>query len=40
MLDRFRAFWTKVISPVAHLLIKLGVSNRVQVALLVHDATA
>ena len=26
MLDRFRAFWTKVISPVAHLLIKLGVS--------------
>lgn len=26
MLERFRAFWTKVISPVAHLLIKLGVS--------------
>ena len=26
MLDRFSAFWTKVISPVAHLLIKLGVS--------------
>lgn len=26
MLDRFRAFWTKVISPVAHLLLKLGVS--------------
>src|SRR6478736_2628838 len=26
MLDRFRAFWTKVISPVAHLLIRLGVS--------------
>ena len=26
MMERFRAFWTKVISPVAHLLIKLGVS--------------
>ena len=26
MLDRFRAFWTKVISPVARLLIRLGVS--------------
>lgn len=26
MLERFRAFFTKVISPVAHLLIKLGVS--------------
>src|SRR6476620_8099990 len=26
MLDRFRAFWTKVFSPVAHLLIRLGVS--------------
>jgi len=26
MLERFRAFWTKVISPIAHLLIKLGVS--------------
>ncbi len=26
MLDRFRAFWTKVISPVAHLFIKLGIS--------------
>jgi len=26
MIDRFRAFWTKVISPVAHLLIRLGVS--------------
>ncbi|CUR54680.1 Phosphatidylglycerophosphate synthase [metagenome] len=26
MLDHFRAFWTKVISPVAHLLIRLGVS--------------
>ncbi|MDP3889712.1 phosphatidylinositol phosphate synthase [Nocardioides sp.] len=26
MMDRFRAFWTKVISPVAHLLIRLGVS--------------
>src|SRR6476646_1983583 len=27
MLDRFRAFWTKVIAaPVAHLLIKMGVS--------------
>lgn len=26
MMERFRAFFTKVISPVAHLLIKLGVS--------------
>jgi CDP-diacylglycerol--glycerol-3-phosphate 3-phosphatidyltransferase/CDP-diacylglycerol--inositol 3-phosphatidyltransferase len=26
MLERFRAFWTQVISPVAHLLIRLGVS--------------
>jgi CDP-diacylglycerol--glycerol-3-phosphate 3-phosphatidyltransferase/CDP-diacylglycerol--inositol 3-phosphatidyltransferase len=26
MLERFRAFWTKVISPVARLLIRLGVS--------------
>src|SRR6476469_4815414 len=26
MLDRFRAFWTKVISPVAHLFIRLGIS--------------
>jgi CDP-diacylglycerol--glycerol-3-phosphate 3-phosphatidyltransferase/CDP-diacylglycerol--inositol 3-phosphatidyltransferase len=26
MLDRFRAFWTKVFSPIAHLLIRLGVS--------------
>jgi phosphatidylglycerophosphate synthase len=26
MLERFRAFWTKVISPVATLLIRLGVS--------------
>ncbi len=26
MLDHFRAFWTKVVSPVAHLLIRLGVS--------------
>lgn len=26
MLERFRAFWTKVISPIAHLLIRLGVS--------------
>ncbi|MDN4161617.1 phosphatidylinositol phosphate synthase [Nocardioides abyssi] len=26
MLDRFRAFWTKVVAPVAHLLIRLGVS--------------
>ena len=26
MLDRFRAFWTKVVSPVAHLLIRMGVS--------------
>ncbi|MGZ4446825.1 MAG: phosphatidylinositol phosphate synthase [Nocardioides sp.] len=26
MMERFRAFWTKVFSPVAHLLIRLGVS--------------
>jgi phosphatidylglycerophosphate synthase len=26
MLEHFRAFWTKVISPIAHLLIRLGVS--------------
>lgn len=26
MMERFRAFWTKVISPIAHLLIKMGVS--------------
>jgi CDP-diacylglycerol--glycerol-3-phosphate 3-phosphatidyltransferase len=26
MMERFRAFWTKVLSPVAHLLIRLGVS--------------
>lgn len=26
MLERFRAFWTKVISPVARLLLKLGIS--------------
>jgi CDP-diacylglycerol--glycerol-3-phosphate 3-phosphatidyltransferase len=26
MLERFRAFWTKVFSPIAHLLIKMGVS--------------
>jgi CDP-diacylglycerol--glycerol-3-phosphate 3-phosphatidyltransferase len=26
MLERFRAFWTKIVSPIAHLLIKLGVS--------------
>lgn len=26
MLERFRAFWTKVLAPVAHLLIRLGVS--------------
>jgi phosphatidylglycerophosphate synthase len=26
MLERFRAFWTKVLSPIAHLLIRLGVS--------------
>jgi len=26
MLERFRAFWTKVVSPIAHLLIRLGVS--------------
>src|SRR3954468_17348688 len=26
MLERFRAFWTKILSPVAHLLIRLGVS--------------
>lgn len=26
MMERFRAFWTKVISPVARLLLKLGIS--------------
>ena len=26
MLERFRAFWTKVLSPIANLLIRLGVS--------------
>ena len=26
MLDRFRGFWTKIVSPVARLLIRLGVS--------------
>jgi CDP-diacylglycerol--glycerol-3-phosphate 3-phosphatidyltransferase/CDP-diacylglycerol--inositol 3-phosphatidyltransferase len=26
MMERFRAFWTKVISPIAHLFIKLGIS--------------
>lgn len=26
MLDRFRAFWTKVITPIANLLIRMGVS--------------
>jgi CDP-diacylglycerol---glycerol-3-phosphate 3-phosphatidyltransferase len=26
MLERFRAFWTRIVSPIAHLLIKLGVS--------------
>ncbi|WP_372727503.1 phosphatidylinositol phosphate synthase [Nocardioides sp.] len=26
MMEHFRAFWTKVVSPIAHLLIKLGVS--------------
>ena len=26
MMERFRAFWTKVISPIAHLLIRMGVS--------------
>jgi CDP-diacylglycerol---glycerol-3-phosphate 3-phosphatidyltransferase len=26
MLDHFRAFWTKLLSPLAHLLIKMGVS--------------
>src|SRR6185503_5435267 len=26
MLERFRAFWTKVFSPVARLLLRLGVS--------------
>src|SRR5258708_40286764 len=25
MLNRFRQFWTKVIAPIAHLLLKLGV---------------
>jgi CDP-diacylglycerol---glycerol-3-phosphate 3-phosphatidyltransferase len=26
MLERFRGFWTKVIAPIAHLLIRLGIS--------------
>ncbi|WP_193605264.1 phosphatidylinositol phosphate synthase [Nocardioides dongkuii] len=26
MMERFRAFWTKVLSPIAHLLIRMGVS--------------
>ena len=26
MLERFRAFWTKIVSPIANLLIRLGVS--------------
>lgn len=26
MMERFRAFWTKVIAPIAHLLIRMGVS--------------
>ncbi|WP_428345787.1 phosphatidylinositol phosphate synthase [Nocardioides sp.] len=26
MMEQFRAFWTKVVSPIAHLLIRLGVS--------------
>jgi CDP-diacylglycerol--glycerol-3-phosphate 3-phosphatidyltransferase/CDP-diacylglycerol--inositol 3-phosphatidyltransferase len=26
MLERFRAFWTKVLAPIAHLFIRLGVS--------------
>jgi len=26
MLERFRAFWTKVLAPIAHLLIRLGIS--------------
>jgi len=26
MLERFRAFWTKVLSPIAHLFIRLGIS--------------
>jgi CDP-diacylglycerol--glycerol-3-phosphate 3-phosphatidyltransferase len=26
MLERFRAFWTRILSPIAHLLIRLGVS--------------
>src|SRR3954449_9334020 len=26
MLERFRAFWTRIVSPIAHLLIRLGVS--------------
>lgn len=26
MLERFRAFWTKVFAPIAHLLLRLGVS--------------
>lgn len=26
MLERFRAFWTKILSPIAHLLLRMGVS--------------
>jgi CDP-diacylglycerol--glycerol-3-phosphate 3-phosphatidyltransferase/CDP-diacylglycerol--inositol 3-phosphatidyltransferase len=26
MLERFRAFWTKILAPIAHLLIRMGVS--------------
>jgi CDP-diacylglycerol---glycerol-3-phosphate 3-phosphatidyltransferase len=26
MMDRFKAFWQKIVSPIAHLLIRLGVS--------------
>lgn len=26
MMERFRAYWTRVVSPVAHLLIRLGIS--------------
>lgn len=26
MMERFRAYWTKLLSPIAHLLVKLGVS--------------
>src|SRR3954470_1765121 len=26
MLERFRTFWTKIVSPIAHLLLRLGVS--------------